>query len=441
MKKHYGLIGHPLGHTLSPYIHRQIMKECHIDGTYQAYDVPPDLLEKKMLSFAKRLDGFNVTIPYKETILMYLQGTDQETQIYGAVNTVCSGRGYNTDAFGFRACRVPLERRSVLLLGAGGAARVMLYEALCEKAGRITICSRRVEQANQLIAETRQYYPDADLCFCAKEELGHDYDVVLNATPTGMWPHCDGIPVSKEVLLGAEYVFDAIYNPPASRLVLAARSYRIKAQSGLSMLFFQALEAQKIWNPETDFTQLSVLIQQYKLKRKLFMTFPIKIVLTGFMGCGKTTVGSALAKALRIDFIDLDVQIIEKKQKSIVQIFEEEGEPVFRRLEREFLTEALQEGKAKVIATGGGALIDPENVELVRKKQGFIIFLATDIENILSRVGDAADRPLLKGAARERAIELYEQRMPVYQSVADFTAEADGPVSDVVAQIRGAFDL
>lgn len=435
-KKQYGLIGHPLGHTLSPFIHKHIMKDCGITGVYKVYDIEPGQFDDRIGELLKKLDGFNVTIPYKESILSHLSGIDSNSKKFGAVNTVYGQHGYNTDFLGFKACGISFYQKRVLLLGAGGVSRVMLYEAVKAGAKEVVICARRECQAINLINEIKLNLDCGNVVFREKNQLSPIYDVILNATPIGMWPNCDGIPISKEIILGAEFIFDTIYNPLATKLVLAARSYGIAAQCGLSMLYFQAVEAQKIWNPGADFSNLSILIQQHKLKSKLLQLFPVKFVLTGFMGCGKTTVGKVLAKIMHVGFVDLDLCVIEEKKKPISEIFEKEGESAFRQAERLCLTQVLNEPRTLVIATGGGALIDPENVELVRKSQGFIFFLSVDLETILSRIGKTTDRPLLHGKAQEKIENLYVSRIPVYNKIADCVVDAEGSVEDIATRIK-----
>ncbi|MHB1483986.1 MAG: shikimate kinase [Saccharofermentanales bacterium] len=438
-KKQYGLIGHPLAHSLSPYIHKQIMKDSGISGTYRLYDLAPEEFDSKIEKLIRKLDGFNITIPYKEKIISSLESTgDRESQL-GAVNTVYRKRGFNTDLPGFQDCYIPFSGKRVLLLGAGGVARVMLYEAARSGAQKITVCARRIEQAQKLATEGKVKFGCANIDCCEKKDLDPYYDTILNATPTGMWPECDGMPLPKEMLLGAEYVFDSIYNPLSTRLVLAARSYGIKTQSGLRMLYNQALEAQRIWNPDsgvTDISEVSVLAHQERLKRRLLKQSPIKIVLTGFMGSGKTTVGKSLARLLHVGFIDLDSTIVEEKKKPITAIFKSEGEEAFREAESRCLEKILQIPATLVIATGGGALIDPENVKMVRKHQGFIFYLDVPLETVLKRIGNNEDRPMLKGDMRENAEILYEKRNPIYNSISDCSIDGQQNITDVAKSIK-----
>ena len=458
--RRFGLVGHPLGHSMSPYIHKHLMAEAGIHGEYRLYDVDPEGFDRTVHRMMTELDGFNITIPYKERILPKLEALHDDAAGFGAVNTVCGQHGYNTDIAGFRACAVPLSGRRVLLLGAGGVARVMLREALVQRAAAVGIYARNPAQVQALIDRFAPEFPDT-LLFHEEvagrpdvlsagpqpasegEAPGHrssplPYDVILNATPIGMWPHCGGIPTSRAVIAEAEYVFDSVYNPLATRLVLAARSMHVKAQSGLGMLLHQALEAQRIWNPGNDFSTVSMLSLEQKLKHRLLKQSPVKIVLTGFMGSGKTTIGRRLARSLGIPFTDIDLMIVEENAKPIAQIFREDGEVFFRRSEQQCLLKAMSLPKSMVVATGGGAVLNPDNVGIIRRNNGLILFLHVDIQTVFQRVGDDGSRPLLDGQSRQNIEQLYMQRLPLYHATADCTVEAHGDIPEIVADIRDA---
>ncbi|MHB1454500.1 MAG: shikimate kinase [Saccharofermentanales bacterium] len=458
--KRFGLVGYPLGHTLSPYIHKQIMYSSGINGVYRSYEVKPDDFIDTAGRLIADLDGFNITIPYKQEIIPQLESLSGDAAKFGAVNTVSSNKGYNTDITGFRACGVPLKDKRVMLLGAGGAARVLLCEALEQGAAAVGVYARNPVQAQALVGRFSALFQETEM-FCeliagnaaAVNDQGGasdgpspshrtsplPYDVILNATPVGMWPHCEGIPLSRAIIAEAEYVFDTIYNPLATRLVLAARSMNVKAQSGLGMLLHQAVAAQKIWNPCSDMSGFSFLTLEQMLRRRLLKKYPVKIVLTGFMGSGKTTVGRSLSKSLGIGFADIDLMIVEENAKPIPTIFREDGEAFFRRSEQHCIQKAMDMPKSMVIATGGGAVINPENVGIIRNNRGFIVFLHTDTKTIFERIGDDGGRPLLNGKSRQNIADLYEQRLPQYYAAADFTLEADGEVTDIVCRIRAAF--
>lgn len=455
-KKHYGLIGHPLSHTLSPFIHKSIMKQCGIKGTYKSFDIAPEDFDTRVVELLDKLNGFNITIPYKERIIHLLDTLDENSTRYGAVNTVCNRKGYNTDILGFNACAIDFTNKKVLLLGNGGAARIMLPQALSGGPSEICICARDAEKTAKLISDTcrkknssstngnanTDAITNGDNCInnCTVyhadfRDVTGVYDVILNATPLGMWPHCNEIPVNEDIIKNAEYVFDSIYNPLATRLLLKARQYGVRADNGLVMLLQQALFAQQIWNSKADLSVFNMNQVLPRMNKKLFKHFPIKIVLTGFMGSGKTTIGKKLAKAMGIGFADLDLLIVEDNRKPISAIFKDSGEQFFRESEKKCLARIIKEPASLVVSTGGGALINPDNTAIVKESQGFIFYLATDLETSLKRVGDNQDRPLISGKDREHIEILYNKRLPVYNSISDFTVDATKRPDDVLNTI------
>lgn len=148
------------------------------------------------------------------------------------------------------------------------------------------------------------------------------------------------------------------------------------------------------------------------------------IILCGFMGCGKSTVGTLLARKLGMPFVDLDRYIEKKEKMSVQEIFEKNGEEYFRRAEREAASE-LSEKKGVIIASGGGTLTFPENVQVL-KKTGRIILLDLPVETVILRLRNDTTRPLLKRPDKDAVIrELFEKRLPLYQAAADIAVNAD----------------
>ncbi len=497
----FGLVGHPLGHTLSPSLHKNLMNDCGIDGVYNVYDILPEEFDDKIKILLEKLDGFNITIPYKEKIIPYLDNVEKVAMGVGAVNAVYGNCGFNTDSYGFNMCKIPIKDKRVLLLGAGGAARVMLHEIILAGAKEIVVCSRNETTAAKLISKISDFIfstkssnrVDSDDKVCevdhifkeddteiAKKKSEYDnvekecdsvnpnkeanvdnlntftwpkivvadftdlkpeYDVIINATPVGMWPGFDTMPISKEVVIGAEYVFDSIYNPISTKLILTARSFGIKAQNGLAMLYFQGFRAQQVWNPNVDFAGVSHSLMINKLKRDLLKLFPLKFVITGFMGCGKSTVGKAFAQIIDAKFYDLDDCIIESKQKSIPEIFDQDGEASFRQEESRCLASLLAISETLVIATGGGALIQKENVHLVKQNKGFIFLINICLETIVKRVSDGNDRPLITGDVEKKASKLYLERLSVYNEISDCTIDGEGTIDEVAKRIADLIDF
>lgn len=180
--RRYGLIGHPLGHSLSPFIHEKIMDAAGIEGTYELFDVRPESLDQMLPRIMRHLDGFNCTIPHKVQIIPSLHALDVSAEQYGAVNTVFQGIGHNTDGAGFSACAVEMAGKRVLLLGAGGVSRMMGFEAVRAGASSIRIYARGYEKARRL-ADDITGRTDADAgSIESLDQAGHT-DVILNGTP------------------------------------------------------------------------------------------------------------------------------------------------------------------------------------------------------------------------------------------------------------------
>lgn len=252
----FAVLGQSLPHTWSPYIHNSLFDAAGLDAVYLPVTVPPERLGSVTDVFRSCFSGFNVTIPYKEKILPFLDDIDEAAQVCGAVNTVeiRNGRmiGHITDGLGMlRAIDekgVETHQVDVLILGGGGAARVAGY-AFLSRGGRVTFAVRDTQKGDALahaLAKTQQdglrrlsVRPLAD---CAEA-----HDILINCTPVGMYPHVDACPVSADVIARCRAVFDAVYNPRETRLLTLARQNGLPAIEGLGMLFYQAVEAQKFW--------------------------------------------------------------------------------------------------------------------------------------------------------------------------------------------------
>ena len=433
----YGLIGHPLGHSLSPFIHESLMAAAGLPGSYRLYDIAPNELATRVPQLLEELDGFNVTIPYKEAVIPFLDELDASSADFGAVNTVFRRRGHNTDRIGFRRQAIDLAGSRVLVVGAGGVSRMMAFESV--RAGaRVFITSRTLEKAQRLADELgATALPTADLA-------GRSFDVILNGSPAGMWPHTSQLPVPVELMRSCRSVFDTIYNPPATRLLLQARSCspdtddqaaRPETGNGLGMLFDQALEAERIWHPEADFPLADQLEIRRQLPLRLLRDFPTHIILTGFMGSGKSTAGQSLASRLALPFVDLDEEMVRIAGKSIPAIFEEDGEPWFRAFERRTLRQVLDRKDSIVLSVGGGALVEPDAVSLVRERPSQIVFLHVSLDELSRRLADGDGRPMLAGDVQERTRTLYNQRLPRYLASADLTVDGSGDADSVALDI------
>ena len=252
----FAVLGQSLPHTWSPYIHNSLFDAAELDAVYLPVTVPPERLGSVTDVFRSCFSGFNVTIPYKEKILPFLDDVDEAARVCGAVNTVeiRNGRmiGHITDGLGMlRAIEergVETHQADVLILGGGGAARVAGY-AFLSRGGRVTFAVRDAQKGDALAHALAQTQQDGlrRLSVRPLADCAEAHDILINCTPVGMYPHVDACPVSADVIARCRAVFDAVYNPRETRLLALARQNGLPAIEGLGMLFYQAVEAQKFW--------------------------------------------------------------------------------------------------------------------------------------------------------------------------------------------------
>lgn len=256
-----GLIGYPLGHSLSPKIHAAALKACGLDGDYSLFPIEPDD-KQELQDLLNRIrtgeiTGLNVTIPYKQNVIELMDELTPTAQAIGAVNTIYLRDekliGDNTDAPGFLSdlkrfisdsgMRIE-NHKSALVLGAGGSARAVVY-ALVNEGWEVTIAARRLEQAEQLARS----FPNYQLPITTFTDLQPlTFDLLVNTTPIGMTPNTDQSPLpEKQSLPSSAFIYDLVYNPHETKLVRDARSQGMQATTGLGMLIEQAVIAFEIW--------------------------------------------------------------------------------------------------------------------------------------------------------------------------------------------------
>lgn len=258
-----GLTGFPLGHSLSPKIHEAALRACGLQGEHELYPIAPnDLYNLKQLLNKLRigeLQGLNVTIPHKQNVIEYLDELTPTAKAIGAVNTIYfrNGKliGENTDASGFMADlsrflannQSKIEnRKSAIVLGAGGSARAVVY-ALLRDGWQVTVATRRLEQARQLALSFPQY---AIRSTQYESFILHpsSFILVVNATPLGMAPDIDSSPLPDDFSFPPHaMIYDLVYNPRETKLVRDARAKGLSATTGLGMLVEQAALAFEIW--------------------------------------------------------------------------------------------------------------------------------------------------------------------------------------------------
>lgn len=394
----YYLIGEKLSHSYS--------KEIH-NGQGFGYELK-ELKSEELDEFLKNkdFDGLNVTIPYKKTVLPYVVQSDFVKSV-GAVNTVVNRNGtlygFNTDVIGLIKALdekgIDVSGKKVLILGSGGASRAALKAVEILK-GESVVISRRGEN-------------NYDNLY-----LHYDADIIINTTPVGMSPNILGRPVDLAYFKNLKGVMDLIYNPDKTQLIMQAEKLGIKWQNGLSMLIWQALASEELFcGNATD--ESDIVLHK---RPDLFLK---NIVLIGMPFSGKSAVGLELSLLTGFEFIDTDL-LIEARGESIRDIFLRGGETEFRKIEKEVILKVSSLSK-KIIATGGGAVLDGENVDRL-KQNGVLVLLE---RNVLPE--ELEGRPLAKSVEEYNALK--SEREKIYNAAKDYTVDNDSDVTSVAEKI------
>lgn len=383
----FGLIGRSLSHSYSVEIHRALGQ-----SGYELFPLEPECLGE----FLARddLGGVNVTMPYKRDVIPYCSYLSPDALEIGSVNTIVRDdggllHGYNTDAYGLRyameTAGISLAGKKTLIFGSGGAS--LTAQAVARNGG-----------ASQVVVISRN---GAD----NYENLDRHYDagVLINATPVGMYPNVGDMPADPGLFPECSGVMDMIYNPRRTRLLLRAEELGIPCMDGMPMLAAQAAAAEGYFAgrevPESEIARVTAIVRRETLN----------IVLVGMPGSGKTTIGRALSRMTGRGVVDIDDQVEKSSGRTISDIFAEEGEAAFRRLERDEIARAGRE-HGRIIVCGGGAVKDAENYPPLHQN-GRIYHIRRDTK-LLARRG----RPLSLGADLD---EMYARRRPMYERFRD----------------------
>lgn len=410
----YGLLGEKLGHSFSKEIHALLA-----DYEYELRELSADEMEE--LFHKKDFKAVNITIPYKQTVIPYLDEISERAKKTGAVNAVVNRGGKlfgdNTDFAGMRALALhagaDMKGKKVLVLGTGGTSNTAC--AVAEDLG-----------AKEVFRVSRTKKDDA-VTYGEAAEKHSDAQIIINTTPVGMFPKTDASPIDISAFPQLETVLDAIFNPLRTELVLDAQKKGINASGGLYMLVSQAVYASALFlgkdadERKTDEVYRKILNE----KRNVF--------LIGMPSSGKSSVGRKLAELTGMPFEDTDATLVEKFGEPIADFIRKNGEKAFRDAESKVIAKAAEK-TGSITATGGGAVLREENIRKM-KKNGITVFLDRDLFLLTA----TSDRPL--SSTKEALERLYNERFPIYEKAADVTVKSNDEIGAVAQAVRKELDL
>ncbi len=387
----YGCIGEKLTHSFSRDIHSRLF-----DYDYELCEIPKGELRAFMLK--KDFKAINVTIPYKQDVIPFLDFISDTAKAIGAVNTIVNrdGKlyGYNTDFAGMTALiekqGIEIKSKKVLILGSGGTSKTAL--AVAESLG-----AREVYRVSRTLR-------DGCITYAQAKSTHSDAEIIINTTPCGMYPNIIGEPINIDDYPRLEGVVDAIYNPLCSNLVVKATAKGINATGGLYMLVAQGVfAAEHFLDTRIEKSEIDRVFSEIVAEKQ-------NIVLTGMPSSGKTTIGKMLAQELQMEFVDTDCEIVKREGAEISKIFELVGESGFRNIEAAVIAEISARGHC-VISTGGGAVLRQENI-VALSGNGRIYFIDRPLEALTA----TDDRPLSSNI--DDLKKRYHERYQIYRSTA-----------------------
>jgi shikimate dehydrogenase len=270
--KRFAVIGDPIAHSLSPVLHQEVYSQLELDASFERTRVKPDNLHSFMSS--NKLDGFNVTIPHKQSVIPFLDELDESAQIIGAVNCVHKGKGYNTDWIGFLKAmeinKIDLNGKDCTILGAGGAAKAIAYAFIISNVKSISIINRSQENANQL-SQWIQNNSNIRVTTTTPEHLSAVADLFINCTPLGMWPDTEQIPMNMDLVNNNHILVDTIYNPIETQWLKSGNAKGAKTIGGLDMFIAQGLASADIWFKD----KVSEKVDSNKIRKTLKNNFSL----------------------------------------------------------------------------------------------------------------------------------------------------------------------
>ena len=412
----YGLIGNPLKHSFSKEIHSLIS-----NYTYDLRELNEN--EFNIFMEEKKFNGINVTIPYKQKVIPYLDLIDDDAKNINAVNTIINRngklKGYNTDVLGvlstFSYFDMDIKNKNVLILGTGATSNTLFYALKQSGVKKIYKSYRNSSKVK------------GDILYNEVNKLYNEIDIIINATSNGMFPHNnDSELVNISSFNNLSAVMDVIYNPLRSKILQIAENNNIKSISGLYMLVAQAVFASMIFTGVDIKNTNSINDTVEKIYKKCLLDKQ-NIVLTGMPTSGKSTIGKKISEKYNYEFIDTDELIENKINMPISNYIELYGEEKFRNIESQTISEISHKNHS-VISTGGGVILKPINI-LNLKYNGKIFF----INKPLDKLKPSPKRPLTSDF--EKLATRYTERLPIYKKTCDVEIDGTLPDNDEITNI------
>lgn len=402
----YKLLGKNVSHSYSKEVHESL------GYTYSILDL--NSKEFKAIMEEKSFLGVNITMPYKQEVIKYLDYIDPIAQRLNVVNTVVNkdGKlyGYNTDYFGLKYLlevnEICVKNRHVLILGSGATSKTA--KALCQDLG-----AKSTTRVSRFSSDKFVTYADLSSVLT--------YEIIINTTPKEMYPNNKEKIIDLKSFNNLEVVVDVIYNPLKTNLILQAINLNIKAVGGLEMLVGQAVRSSSLFfNKEYPKDKINAVYKRLLLEKS-------NIVLIGMPTSGKSSIGKILAPLLNKNFIDIDEQIIKKEGCSIEDIFKLKGEAYFRNIESQVI-ETFSKKNNLLLATGGGSVLAKENVCRL-KQNGFLIFIDRPLDLLYA----TKNRPL--SSSKSNLENLYKARYNIYKDASDLIINNNQNLEAVILKI------
>ncbi len=429
--KIFASTGKPIMQSISPQLHNAAFKALGIDSVYTRLAAKN---AKSALQTAKQIgmSGLNITTPYKNDFVRLMNNLDKSASGIGAVNTVrfANGKatGFNTDGNGVTgallANGVKIKGETAVVLGAGGAAMAATH-ALCASGAKVTVANRTLEKAKTLAKKF-----GCLACSLEEKELESALDgarIIVSALST-----TDRI-VPKAMLRKEMTVLEAMYSKE-SALVSDAKAVGCTVIHGRQWLLFQGTRAFEIFTGKKAPAKEMAKALAAKPHAKKQAAMKTNIALIGFMGSGKSETAKQIAKIAGMRVIETDAQIEKKAGKTINDIFAQDGEPEFRSIERQVISESAK-AKNAIISCGGGAVLDPRNVKALAKTCVLVWLWATP-EECMRRISGDKSRPLLNVKDRVSiAKKIVESRLGLYAKSADLIVATEGQDIKEIAKL------